>query len=1261
MIHSWLCNVAVLSGGGYFNPVSSLDDMSAFETNHRCPVRVAGTIRNWRLTLVGAITATPGQSRTFTLRKNGIDTSLTITIVGSGATDGSDLAHSVTVAPGDHLSVHQTTLFTPTSTQMYCRLDFEPADGVSQIYGSGGGGQQLDATTRYRPLLSGETGRNDLTEAANASLCGVNGTITDLDVRSSAAPGTGKSRTFHILKNAVVQDGTGGTVDTTVTIANAATTGTANFSLPIVAGDVLSLSCASAGSPVNTSLTNSVVFVPDTPGEQILTLSEIASLPTSGSAVYNTPHGANKGWLNLRRQAGGRTAISLQHIHATVSVAPGVGKSWTFTLQKNDADTLLVTTIADLATENAYAPDDIVLIGDGDTFRIKVEVSGTPAPFSFAKVTFFPFTVTPILGSAVFGAYTTVKAPLAIAMGLDGDTHIDDTANTLTVYGDLVVSGSSSIAGEGVATEDWVLDQLSHLVPGAAEAQGTFLISGGQIAWESAYTFRVSAATYAIAGHLYSSIEDVVTLDAADATLDRIDVIAVDTSGAAVVITGTPSATPSEPDTDPSSQVKLGIVLVPAASSSASVTSTVLYAENLGSGSGEWNWSTSGSGFTLASTTAPRTGTKAIAGTAVTNGAYAQGQIGAGSVDPATLTSLILYIQSTGTWGNNRILRVGLYSGGVLKGSLVSIVTGFLGFNSAVIGTYQQIAIPIAAFAVPVGTTINQVRLTGSGNGGAFGFYVDDVSFQAGGTSGGSGSSGISQSQADARYAQRANNLSDLASATTGRTNLAAAPNTPSYLTLGTNAELTSERVLTAGANITLTDGGAGSTLTIAASSGGGSGINELTGDVTAGPGTGSQAATIANDAVTNAKAANMADSTIKGRAVGAGTGDPTDLTGTQATAILNAMVGDSGAGGTKGLVPAPAAGDAAAAKFLKADGTFAVPAGTGLNQLTGDVTAGPGTGSQAATIANDAVTYAKIQNAAANTVIARAASSSGDVGEVALAASRLLGRGSTGDVAALSLGTGLQLSGTTLSTVGGTGGSGNIVSTGNLGSEPGSPNAGDLYFPDNAFLVERYSGSAWAPWGPIFPLTDPTLAGLSTWVNQGSSTVTSANGGITLNGAATGTGANLVLRVKTVPSTPYTITALFIPAFNSLKPFISWGLCWRDSASGKIVTFDVLGASTVSLGNTIRSSKFNSATAFSADYFSRQANTAGGLWLRIADDGSFRTVSVGYDGVNFTALGSTTHADFITPNQVGIVVGTENSAAPNWNAITTLLSWKET
>jgi hypothetical protein len=44
---------------------------------------------------------------------------------------------------------------------------------------------------------------------------------------------------------------------------------------------------------------------------------------------------------------------------------------------------------------------------------------------------------------------------------------------------------------------------------------------------------------------------------------------------------------------------------------------------------------------------------------------------------------------------------------------------------------------------------------------------------------------------------------------------LGAAPNSPSFLTLATNAQLTSERVFTPGSNITATDGGAGSTYTV--------------------------------------------------------------------------------------------------------------------------------------------------------------------------------------------------------------------------------------------------------------------------------------------------------------------------------------------------------------------------------------------------------------------------------------------------------------
>ena len=73
--------------------------------------------------------------------------------------------------------------------------------------------------------------------------------------------------------------------------------------------------------------------------------------------------------------------------------------------------------------------------------------------------------------------------------------------------------------------------------------------------------------------------------------------------------------------------------------------------------------------------------------------------------------------------------------------------------------------------------------------------------------------------------------------------------------------------------------------------------------------------------------------------------------TGAQTTATNLPVFGSA----AKGVVPASGGGTA---NFLRADGTWAAPPDTtGITQLTGDVTAGPGSGSQAATLANTAVT----------------------------------------------------------------------------------------------------------------------------------------------------------------------------------------------------------------------------------------------------------------------------------------------------------------
>jgi len=165
-----------------------------------------------------------------------------------------------------------------------------------------------------------------------------------------------------------------------------------------------------------------------------------------------------------------------------------------------------------------------------------------------------------------------------------------------------------------------------------------------------------------------------------------------------------------------------------------------------------------------------------------------------------------------------------------------------------------------------------------------------------------------------------------------------------------------------------------------------GSGIRRsaLTGDVTASAG--NNATTIANDAVTNAKLANMAEGTIKGR-IASGAGDPEDLSATDARTVIgaaaashnhfaaNIRIPESGQG-LIGYIGDPVSvevgsqvnGATATRTWLNvADGANAY---THPNH-SGDVTS---SGDGATTIANDAVTNGKLANMAQATIKGRQA-----------------------------------------------------------------------------------------------------------------------------------------------------------------------------------------------------------------------------------------------------------------------------------------------
>lgn len=325
-------------------------------------------------------------------------------------------------------------------------------------------------------------------------------------------------------------------------------------------------------------------------------------------------------------------------------------------------------------------------------------------------------------------------------------------------------------------------------------------------------------------------------------------------------------------------------------------------------------------------------------------------------------------------------------------------------------------------------------------------------------------------------------------------------------------------------------------------------------------------------------------------------------------SANMPAMVGDSGSGGTGGAVPAPGVGDAAAGKFLQANGTWTVPPST--VEPANTVLAGPTSGASAVPTFRAVV-------------------------EADLALTDI----TTNNVSASKHGFTPKLPNDATKYLNGTGGF-----TVPPGTTTGAPTTSDYIIgATDATLTNAHVWPALYN-HPDIPPTSPgtlddefdagTLAGSWSWVNQGSVTASFSNGYLQMAIAASNAGAdNIAMIVKTAPSTPWEVTCkVYMVSYN--QNWLGGGIILRESSTGKLIMF----------GPAFYSSRGLDVSTWNSTGSNASDSTGGPLhygahYLRCRDNGTNLIFSWSPDGISYSQYDSRSRTAFLAsgPNQVGL------------------------
>lgn len=249
------------------------------------------------------------------------------------------------------------------------------------------------------------------------------------------------------------------------------------------------------------------------------------------------------------------------------------------------------------------------------------------------------------------------------------------------------------------------------------------IVTGGYVSWIENLDFNVTPSAYYLNGTLYTTSSTDLTLDAADATYDRIDIIVIDTTETAFVIDGVAAESPQKPTVDPTCQIELTQVLVQAGETvPAGVVSDFIYSENA-----EWTVSDVGTTTNPASTTSPYRGTYCIDVTGLTNGDIVRFTSDGLPKDITESESVSFAIKLKSNMSFIQFVTAKFYLDGV---NISNNYTVTINKSST---SWQVVSIPFSSISL-YGTEFDRIDLVFSNwFGPAYsGFYIDYVKMQGG-------------------------------------------------------------------------------------------------------------------------------------------------------------------------------------------------------------------------------------------------------------------------------------------------------------------------------------------------------------------------------------------------------------------------------------------------------------------------------------------------------------------------------------------------